>query len=172
MTGQASGMLHPIEHFARAGLVAALSWLLPAAPAAAHPLYDTERIIPYQQMECVGTAAGACYRIHSRLTRVGVDRTERLTLSCPKAYPYVIGWDAKRHEHLELTVALPSLPSVRPSTSGKLHSLTVLAANKADAAGSFRLYVGCAKRPFAGAGFMRAAQASPSRLARPPGGRS
>lgn len=165
-------MLKPTRHFVRTSLVAALPWLLPAGPAAAHPLYDTERVIPYQQMECVGTPAGACYRVHSRLTRVGVDRAERLTLACPQAYPYVIGWDAKRHEHLELTVVPPSLSSVRPSTSGRLHSLTVVAVNKADAAGSFRLYVGCSKRPFAGAGFMRAAQAFPSKLARPPGGRS
>lgn len=164
-------MPNPTRHSLRTSLVATLPWLLPAGPAMAHPLYDTERIIPYQQMECVGTAASACYRIHSRLTRVGVGQVERLTLTCPRTYPYVIGWDAKRHEHLELTVALPAWPSVRPSTSGKLHSLTVLAANKADAAGSVRLYVGYAKRPFAGAGFMRAAQALPSKLARAPGGR-
>jgi hypothetical protein len=136
----------------------------PALPAAAHPVFDHERIIPYQRQECLGADQRPCRTVHTRYTRVGAHQAQEVTLACPSGYPYVTGWDAKRHEHLELTVA-PQPPAVASSTSGRLRSLTVLVRNHAKVAGSFRLYVGCSTRPFAGTGgFMRQASASPSRL--------
>ncbi|WP_027136234.1 hypothetical protein [Geminicoccus roseus] len=138
-------------------------WGASVLPAAAHPVYDTERIFQYQRQECVGAAGHPCSTVHSRLTRVGARESEQITLTCPRAYPHVVGWDAKRHEHLELT-ALPS--------GGGLHSLTVVAQNRANAAGSFRFYIGCATKPFSGSGgFMQKMHASPSRPVQPQGSR-
>ena len=51
-------------------------------------------------------------------------------------------------------------------------SLTVVALNKADAAGSFRIYLGCSTRPFAGGGFMKSARAVPSKPSHQGGGKS
>lgn len=139
-------------------------------PAAAHSVYDTERIFQYQRQECMGAAGHPCSTVHSRLTRVGARATEQITLTCPRAYPYVVGWDAKRHEHLELT-AVPAAAMALPS-SEELRSLTVVAQNRANAAGSFRFYLGCATKPFAGAGgFMQKMHASPSRPIQPQGSR-
>lgn len=151
-----------------AGLALTLVLSAPAWPASAHPLYDTDRIIQPQRQECVGAAGRPCTIIHSRLTRVGRNKAERMTLACPSAYPWVVGWDAKRHEHLEVTALPPPPDEITPSTSGKLHELSVIVLNKADAAGSVRFYVGCSTRPFDGkGGFMRQAQAFPSKLIRP-----
>jgi hypothetical protein len=137
-------------------------------PAAAHPTFDTERIFQYQRQECMGAAKHPCSTVHSRLTRVGAGEAAQITLSCPRAYPYVVGWDAKRHEHLELTAV--SALAAAPSTSGKLRSLTVIAQNKADAAGSFRFYLGCSAKSFTGAGgFMQKVHASPSKPLQPQG---
>jgi hypothetical protein len=138
----------------------------PILPASAHPVFDTERIFQYQRQECAGAAGHPCSMVHSRLTRVGARETRQITLTCPRAYPYVVGWDAKRHEHLELT-AVPAAMAA-PSTSGKLRSLTVVAQNRANAAGSFRFYLGCSTKPFTGAGgFMQKVHASPSKPVQP-----
>jgi hypothetical protein len=156
------GRLDMVTGRPAACLVLAAALSAPALAWAAQPLYDTDRIIQYQRQECTAAAGRPCQTIHSRLTRVGVHEVRRMTLSCPSSHPYVVGWDAKRHEHLEVTVAPPAT-AVTPASSGKIRRLTVIAQNKAEMAGSFRLYVGCSTKPFDGTGgFMRQAQASPS----------
>ncbi|WP_159710867.1 hypothetical protein [Geminicoccus flavidas] len=148
--------------FARLVLPAILC--APTLSTSAHPVFDSGRIIQYQRQECLGAAGHQCGTVHSRFTRVGAGEVREVTLTCPSVYPHAVGWDAKRHEHLELTVA-PQPAAAVPSASGELRSLTVLVRNHGNMAGSFRLYVGCSTRPFAGTGgFMSQAHASPSRL--------
>jgi hypothetical protein len=133
-------------------------------PAAAHPVFDNGRIIQYQRQECLGASGHPCGTVHSRFTRLGAGEARKVTLTCPGTHPHAVGWDAKRHEHLELA-AVPQPATVTPSESGRLRSLTVLVRNHGNMAGSFRLYVGCSTKPFAGTGgFMSQAHASPSRL--------
>ena len=129
----------------------------------ADPIFDTRRIIGHNGTECIGSAAGDCQKFQTRWTRVVKGASRQVAVRCPAAYPYVQGWDAKHHEHIEIVLLPLPFPDETTLADGRLRAVTVAAINKSDAAGSFRIYLGCSAKPFRGNGFKIASRASPSK---------
>jgi hypothetical protein len=115
-------------------LPALLASLLPlaAGQVQAHPLYDTTRVLEQEGIACVGRQD--CKVIASEPRRIKVGRADDVTARCPDARPYLVNWDARRHEHISVT-QLKRWPG----------GVTVVAINNADAPGRVTLFIGCAK---------------------------
>lgn len=149
---------------ASAVLTLALAMAL-VAPASARRIYDVTRIVAHTQNECVGQKSQDCITVSSQRRWIAVDSSVKIRISCSSAYPYVVGWDARHHEHISI-VAL----SVRPSIKSGLvlpdlppQRIVVAAQNNAHARGFARIFVGCSKKPFAGTPFMTHRKAIPSK---------
>ena len=148
---------------AAAAALLALSAHPAAATGAQKSLYNTDRIMPYTSNECLGLKKHQCITIRSKHTPVGIDRFERIALTCPKRFPHVVGWDAKHTEHVSLTlISEPPVPRSQARTRTPVGTLAVSALNHADARGFAVLFVGCSSAPFNGTSFPYSRHAVPS----------
>jgi hypothetical protein len=141
--------------------VLALAMALPAA-ASARTIYDTTRIIGYTQNECIGQKPWHCITVASQRTWVDVDSTANIVVSCLKEYPYIVGWDARHHEHISLA-ALSRRPSSGAGADRLPQRLNIAALNNAGAPGFVRIFAGCSKKPYAGTPILSGRSAIPSK---------
>jgi hypothetical protein len=134
---------------------ALLAVLLPllAAPAQAHPLFDTTRLLQQQGNACVG--ATGCKVIASEPRRIKVGQADDITAHCPDAHPFLVNWDASHHEHIGITQL-----ERRPG------GVTIVAINHADAPGRVTLHIGCAKERPGRTPELQSLQALPSKALR------
>ena len=126
----------------RAAAVASLAsglavLVVPADPAVAtgsqRSLYKTDRIMPYTSNECIGLKKHECITIRSKHTPVGINRFERIALTCPTRFPHVVGWDAKHTEHVSLTlISDRPAPRSHARSQAPIGTLEVAALNNAD----------------------------------------
>ena len=155
----------------RAAAVASLAsglavLVVPADPAVAtgsqRSLYKTDRIMPYTSNECIGLKKHECITIRSKHTPVGINRFERIGLTCPTRFPHVVGWDAKHTEHVSLTlISDRPVPRSHARSQAPIGTLEVAALNNADARGFAVLFVGCSSAPFNGTSFPHSRHAVP-----------
>jgi hypothetical protein len=143
------------------------------APAAAHPLYDTKRVLRHTENECLTLPRNECRTVRSPLVPLDAGGVTNVELACEPEFPYVVGWDAEHHEHISLALA-----SARPDRSAagaappaaaaavEPESVTVHAANHADARGFVTLFLGCAAEPVAGAPFLLSKHSLPTNALR------
>jgi hypothetical protein len=141
------------------------------APAAAHPLYDTKRVLHHTENECLTLPKNKCRTVRSPLVPLDAGGVKNVELACLPKFPYVVGWDAEHHEHISLTLA-----SARPDRSAagaptaaaavEPESVTVYAANRADARGFVTLFLGCAAQPVVGAPFLLSKHGLPTNALR------
>ena len=75
------------------------------APAAAHPLYDTKRVLRHTENECLTLPRNECRTVRSPLVPLDAGGVTNVELACEPEFPYVVGWDAEHHEHISLTLA-------------------------------------------------------------------
>lgn len=133
-----------------------------AATASNRSLYKTDRVIPYTSNECIGLKKHECITIRSKHTPVGINRFERIALTCPKRFPHVVGWDAKHTEHVSLTlISDRPVPHSHARSRSAIGTLEVAALNNADAGGFAVLFVGCSRAPFNGTSFPHSRHAVP-----------
>jgi hypothetical protein len=149
-----------------------------AAPASsigsAHPLYDTKRVLRHADNECLALPRNECRTVRSPLVPLDAGRVTNVELACGPGFPYVVGWDAEHHEHIGLTLA--SAPPDRsaagaaaaPAAAAAVEpeSVTVYAANQADARGFVTFFLGCAAEPVVGAPFLLSKHGVPTNALR------
>lgn len=139
-------------------------------PAAAHPLYDTERVLAHTDNECLTLPENKCRTIASPQMSLGAGAVTTVELACVREFPYVVAWDAEHHEHIGL--ALVSAPPDRSAVvtaatvAVEPESVTVHATNQADARGSVTLFIGCAAKPVVDAPFPQSRYGLPSKRLR------
>ena len=126
--------------------------------SAQRAFYDTARIIPFSGTECVGAKGRPCTTVRSTRTWIEVDTPAAIELSCPRRQPYVVGWDARHHEHISLIVI-----SAGPGPNGIPQRVRLGARNNANARGMALVALGCSSRPFAGGAFMTSRSSVPSK---------
>jgi hypothetical protein len=131
---------------------AALAALVVAWPVMAHPLYNTERVLPHRDNECTGVPA--CQPAESSPLVVDVDQTQALAVNCPDSHAFVWHWDTEQQEHMHVRL-------VGRTRSG----LTFSVRNEADVPGQCQIFVGCSSVPFtfARSGFKRSRSGLPSK---------
>ena len=77
-----------------------------------------------------------------------------ITVACTCAFPHLVGWDSRQHEHIRL-VLLSTPPAERAGTATVARDeLKVAATSNANAAGYVTLYAGCSRKPWAETPFM------------------
>jgi hypothetical protein len=137
---------------ARLGLIALL--LAPssmtASLAMAHSIYETTRVVQPQGVACVGVKACKVVTVHRKRIPSGTELG--MNAKCPAERPYLVNWDAARHEHIGVKVVKRGA-----------NKLTVLAANHADAPGSVTLYLGCSPNAVKASARLMAMEAIPSK---------
>jgi hypothetical protein len=131
-------------------------------PASAQSIHDTTRIVGYTQNECIGQKPRDCITVSSQGTTIDVEATAKIVVSCPAQYPYVVGWDARHHEHISIA-ALPHRPSSSTDAGRLPQRLEFAARNNAEAPGFVRVFAGCSTKPFAGAPISSGQSAVPSK---------
>ena len=141
------------------------------APAAAHPLYDTKRVLRHTENECLTLPRKECRTVRSPLVPLDAGGVTNVELACEPEFPYVVGWDAEHHEHISLTLA-SALPdcfaagAAAAAAAVEPGSVTVHAANHADARGFVTLFLGCAAEPVEGAPFLLSKHSLPTNALR------
>ena len=150
---------------------AALALGAPAAAPAAHPLYDTKRVLRHLGNECLTLPKGECRTVRSPLVPLDAGGMTNVELACGPKFPYVVGWDAEHHEHIGLTLAsaLPDRSAAGMTAAAapvEPESVTVNAHNQADARGFVTLFLGCAAQPVVGAPFLRSKHGVPTNALR------
>jgi hypothetical protein len=133
-----------------------LIWSL-GSPASAQHIYDTTRVVPFSDSECVGAKGRPCATVRSPKTWIESDTSAAIELFCPPGQPYVMGWDARHHEHISLIVI-----AAGAGPNGLPQRVKVGARNNADVRGMALVAVGCSKRPFEGGPFMTSRSSVPS----------
>jgi hypothetical protein len=150
------GTIHP-----RALIIAVAALVLAAPPVAAdasekrppwRDVYDTERVLEHLGNECAGVPA--CTVVESPVTVVDARQVHVLAVGCPESHPFVWQWDTEQHEHIYVRV----IGSTRTA-------VTFSIANKADAPGRSRIFVGCSTEGVTsgGKGFQLSRTGVPSR---------
>lgn len=141
--------------------------------ASAHRLFDTDRVLEHTDNECLNLRHNKCRTIWSPRVSVKVGDAKRIELACVPGRPFLLGWDARHHEHIGLTLVSPPPADLRAAaaasaatTTAEPESITVLATNQADARGFVRLFIGCTAEPVVGAPFARSRQGLPSKALR------
>jgi hypothetical protein len=127
------------------------------SPASAQGIYDTTRIVAFSDSECVGAKGRACTTVRSPKTWIEADTSAAIETFCPAEQPYVVGWDARHHEHISLIVV-----AAGAGPNGLPQRVKVGARNNADVRGMALIAVGCSRRPFAGGPFMSSRSSVPS----------
>jgi hypothetical protein len=127
------------------------------SPASARNIYDTTRIVPFSDTECVGAKGQPCTTLKSSRTWIEGDTSEVIELFCPPEQPYVMGWDARHHEQISLIVI-----AAGPGPNGLPQRVKVGARNNADVRGMALIAVGCSTKPFVGGPFMSSRSSVPS----------
>ena len=153
--------------------VAAAALALGPGTASAHPLYNTNRVLEHTDNECLNLRHNKCRTIWSPRVSVKVGDAKRIELACVPGRPFLLGWDARHHEHIGLTLVSPPPADLRAAaaasaatTTAEPESITVLATNQADARGFVRLFIGCTAEPVVGAPFALSRHALPSKALR------
>ena len=153
--------------------VAAAALALGPGTASAHPLYNTNRVLEHTDNECLNLRHNKCRTIWSPRVSVKVGDAKRIELACVPGRPFLLGWDARHHEHIGLTLVSPPPADLRAAaaasaatTTAEPESITVLATNQADARGFVRLFIGCTAEPVVGAPFALGRHGLPSKVLR------
>jgi hypothetical protein len=110
--------------------------LLGGDPAEGQSLFRTNRVIEQAGNACL--RGDECTIFEAEGQEVKAGSSIEVAFECPADHPYLRNWDATRHEHVFL--------SLSPARIGK-GPLTLIAHNQADAPGSFKVLLGCAKEP-------------------------
>lgn len=134
---------------ALAGLVSS-----PGGAAATETLYNTGRILPQQDSACAGLAD--CRTVRLRPMAVEPGGSVAIPMECPADHPHLIGWDARRHEHISIRL----VPS---RAEGQLPRL--VAGNNAHEAGSVTIFIGCSRQRHRVTAMMQSASAVPTNRA-------
>ena len=171
---RAAGGTTPVRRLLAAAAVPIVGVALAlGAPASAHPLYNTNRVLEHTDNECLNLRHNKCRTIWSPRVSVKVGDAKRIELACVPGRPFLLGWDARHHEHIGLTLVSPPPADLRAAaaasaatTTAEPESITVLATNQADARGFVRLFIGCTAEPVVGAPFARSRQGLPSKALR------
>ena len=137
--------------FASSAAAVLLLPLTHGAPASAESPYNTGRVLAEQNSACLN--APGCTSLGVERRTVPVGGSVHLALQCPADRPYLVGWDARRHEHIAVDV----IPS-RLATTG----LELVAYNQADAPGSVLVFLGCSDTPLRRTSVMEGAHAVPT----------
>ena len=168
----ASGGTNSARGLLAAAVVGAALALGPGT-ASAHRLFDTDRVLEHTDNECLNLRHNKCRTIWSPRVSVKVGDAKRIELACVPGRPFLLGWDARHHEHIGLTLVSPPPADLRAAaaasaatTTAEPESITVLATNQADARGFVRLFIGCTAEPVVGAPFARSRQGLPSKALR------
>ena len=153
--------------------VAAAALALGPGTASAHPLYNTNRVLEHTDNECLNLRHNKCRTIWSPRVSVKVGDAKRIELACVPGRPFLLGWDARHHEQIGLTLVSPPPADLRAAaaasaatTTAAPESITVLATNQADARGFVRLFIGCTAEPVVGAPFALGRHGLPSKVLR------
>jgi hypothetical protein len=133
------------------GSAAFAALLMACRVMAAQPIYNTERVLQHNDLECTGVPA--CRPVESPPLVINIDQVKVLAVNCPASHPFAWHWDTQQHEHLYVKL-------VGRTRTG----LTLSVSNRADAPGECQIFIGCSPQPFAfaGAGFMRSRTGVPS----------
>jgi hypothetical protein len=130
-------------------LVALAAMLLPEAEVYGQALYKTKRVLEQKGNACLG--ASACATLEAEAVSVDAGASTSVQFRCPGDHPYFLGWDATRHEHITVGV-------VAADAGG----LTLVVGNGADAAGSAKVYLGCADRPLRATSYLQSVGSIPT----------
>ena len=143
--------------------------LLPSAAAE----LDTNRVLEHTDNECLNLGPRRCSSIPSPRVPLKAGAATRIELACVPGRPFLLGWDARHHEHIGLTLVSPPPADLRAAaaasaatTTAEPESITVLATNQADARGFVRLFIGCTAKPVVGAPFALSRHGLPSKVLR------
>jgi hypothetical protein len=132
-------------------VLAAMTLVAPAVQA--HPIYDTTRVLDHQGNACLGERD--CRQIASKSTAIKAGQSAGISMRCPTAHPYLQGWDARRDEHISISMA--ERRAVR---------LTLVATNHADTPGWTTIIIGCSSTPHHPTAFLQSVNAVPSKMLR------
>ena len=168
----AAGGTTPVRRLLAVAVAAATLALGPGT-ASAHPLFNTNRVLEHTDNECLNLRHNKCRTIWSPRVSVKVGDAKRIELACVPGRPFLLGWDARHHEHIGLTLVSPPPADLRAAaatsaatTTAEPESITVLATNQADARGFVRLFIGCTAKPVVGAPFALSRHGLPTKALR------
>jgi hypothetical protein len=152
------------------GLVAAIvvfAAALGPGTASAHRLFNTNRVLEHTDNECLNLRHNECSSIPSPRVSLKAGASTRIELACGRERPFLLGWDARHHEHIGLTlVSDPPDRSASAKAAIQPESVTVFATNQADARGFVRLFIGCTAEPVVWAPFALSRNGLPSKALR------
>ncbi len=143
-------------------VIALLFSVLPFSSATAtESLYETGRVLQHHDNECVGQKRGNCITVASPRSQVPKGRAIAITVACTRAFPRLVGWDSRHHEHIRLAL-LSNPPAERKgAATAARDELKVVATNNANAPGNVTLYAGCSRKPWARTPFMSSSEGVP-----------
>jgi hypothetical protein len=130
-------------------LAGALVMLGATAATAQTNRYNTDRFVASTRNEC--TDAPGCVTFQQTTIGVPPGRRASARFACPATHPHLWGWDVALHEHVGVTLVAADRDTV-----------TVEGVSKADAAGSFIVFLGCSGVQRNGTTFMNSRQILPT----------
>lgn len=150
-----------VRYFAASIVILLPSVLTASLAAATDSVYDPGRVLQHHDNECVGQKPGNCISVASPRSPVPKGRAIAITVACTRAFPYLVGWDSRQHEHIRLTLlSTPPAERVGSATVAR-DELKVVATSNANAPGNVTLYAGCSRKPWAGTPFMSSREGVP-----------
>jgi hypothetical protein len=126
-------------------------------------LWSPSRVLEYEGNECEALTTDTCQTVTSDPVTVPGAGPALITLQCPSAFPYLVGWDTQQNEFLSVVVTSPD-PRIGPAGAS---SLTVSVTNTAaeddeNVAGNVQLYIGCSQFQWNGTPFASERRGLPS----------
>ncbi|NOG74117.1 hypothetical protein [Roseicella sp. DB1501] len=98
--------------------------------------YNTSRVLAQQDNACPADL-NDCRIVRLEPRSVNPGKSVVIPMQCPAGYPYPVGWDARRHEHISIGL-VPGRPD------GRVPRLVV--GNNADEPGNVTIFLGCARQ--------------------------
>lgn len=140
-----------------------LSSLSASSATATGSLYSTSRILEHHDNECLGQKPGDCITVASPRSQVPKGGALAISVACTRAFPHLVGWDSRQHEHIRLALLSPPPVKRAAATAAARDELKVVATSNANAPGSVTLYAGCSRKPWAGTPFMSSREGVPGK---------
>ncbi|MDO9709459.1 hypothetical protein [Paracraurococcus lichenis] len=132
-----------------AWIVALATLVLSNGEASSQTLYRTTRVLDEKGNAC--QSASPCTAIETDEVSVDAGRSRTVLVQCPGDHPNLLGWDARRHEHITVGV-------VATGTGG----LTLVIGNNADATGSATVILGCTEQRIRPTSYLQSVGAVPT----------
>lgn len=146
-----------------AAVVATLipSLLAATAAIATDSVYNPQRVLRHHDNECLDQKPGECITVASPSLGVSTSRPIAITVACTPAFPHLVGWDSRQHEHIRVDL-LSKQPGNRVAAATTApDKVRVVATSHASAKGYVTIYAGCSRQPWAGTPFMSSREAVP-----------